>query len=156
MTRQELLDRLARAIAENEGFFVTEAQAKARKIRFPTRAQINANPGNLRAWRDAKRRPYPTSGGYVDFVAWASERFPRASREEMSRRALEEGWRILRVLVGQYIDGRYTAGKPPTVEEMFRTYAPASDGNDPAGYALFVARKIGVRPDQRLVDLVTA
>jgi hypothetical protein len=74
----------------------------------------------------------------------------------MSRRALEEGWRILRVLVGQYIDGRYTAGKPPTVEEMFRTYAPASDGNDPAGYALFVARKIGVRPDQRLVDLVTA
>ena len=156
MTRQELLDKLAPAIAENEGFFVTEAQAKARKIRFPTRAQINANPGNLRAWRDAKGRPYPTSGGYVDFVAWASERFPGASREEMSRRALEEGWRILHVLAGQYIDGRYTGGKPPTVEEMFRTYAPASDGNDPVGYARFVAGKLGAQPDQRLVDLVTA
>lgn len=156
MTRQELLDKLARAIAENEGFFVTEAQAKARKIRFPTRAQINANPGNLRAWRDAKGQPYPTNGGYVDFVAWASRQFPGVSSEEMSRRALDEGWRILRVLAGQYLDGRYTGGKPPTVEEMFRTYAPASDGNDPEAYARFVASKLGVRPDQRLIDVVTA
>lgn len=154
MTRQELLDKLSRAIAENEGFFVTEAQAKARKIRFPTRAQINANPGNLRAWR-AKGRPYPMHGGYVDFVGWASHQFPGVSREEMSRRALDEGWRILRVLAAQYIDGRYTGGKPPTLEEMFRTYAPASDGNDPAGYARFVAGRLGVRPDQRLIDLVT-
>lgn len=156
MTRQELLDKLVRAIAENEGFFVTEAQAKARKIRFPTRAQINANPGNLRAWRDAKGHPYPTGGGYVDFVGWASYQFPGMSREEMSHRALEEGWRILRVLAGQYIDGRYTGGKPPTVEEMFHTYAPLSDGNDSAGYARFVAGKLGVRPDRRLIDLVTA
>ncbi len=146
MTRQELLDKLARAIAEMEGFFSAH----------PTLAQRNANPGNLRAWRDAKGRPYPTSGGYVDFVGWASHQFPGISHEEMSHRALEEGWRILRVLAGQYVDGHYTSGKPPTVEEMFRTYAPASDGNDPAGYALFVARKIGARPDQRLVDLVTA
>jgi hypothetical protein len=156
MTRQELLDKLARAIAENEGFFVTETQAKARKIRSPTRAQINANPGNLRAWRDAKGQPYPTSGGYVDFVGWASHQFPGVSREEMSRRALDEGWRVLRVLAGQYIDGRYTSGRPPTVEEMFHTYAPASDGNDPASYARFVASKLGVRPDQRLIDVVTA
>lgn len=146
MTRQELLDKLARAIAQMEGFFSAQ----------PTLAQRNANPGNLRAWRDAKGRPYPTGGGYVDFVAWASARFPGASHEEMSRRALEEGWRILRVLAGQYIDGRYTGGRPPTVEEMFRTYAPASDRNDPAGYARFVAAKLGARPDQRLVDLVTA
>jgi hypothetical protein len=156
MTRKELIQKLARAIAEKEGFFVTEAQAKARKIPYPTRAQRNANPGNIRAWRDAKRRPYPTSGGYVDFVAWAAERFPGASREEMSRRALEEGWRILRVLIGQYLDGKYTQGKPPTVEEMFRVYAPATDGNHPANYARFVARKIGAHPDQRLLDLVTA
>jgi hypothetical protein len=39
---------------------------------------------------------------------------------------------------------------------MFRVYAPASDGNDPAGYARFVAAKLGARPDQRLLDLVTA
>jgi hypothetical protein len=148
MTRAELIEKIARAIAEMEGFYVTSAK--------PTLAQRNANPGNIRQWRDARGRPYPTHRGYVDFVAWASERFPGLSREEMSRRALEEGWRILRVLVGQYLDGKYTQGKPPTAEEMFRVYAPSADGNDPAGYARFVAGRLGARPDQRLIDLVTA
>ncbi len=156
MTRDELIDRIAQVIAEMEGFFVTEAQAKARKIPYPTRAQRNANPGNIRAWRDARGRPYPTHRGYVDFVAWASERFPGASREEISQRAIEEGWRVLRVLVGQYIDGRYTGGQPPTIEEMFRVYAPAADGNDPAGYARFLAHQLGVGIGQRLKDLITA
>ena len=148
MTRAELIDKIARAIAEMEGFYVTAAK--------PTLAQRNAKPGNIRQGRDARGRPYPTYRGYVDFVAWASERFPGASREEMSRRAIEEGWRILRVLVGQYLDGKYTQGKPPTVEEMFRVYAPSADGNHPASYARFVASRLGVRPDQRLIDLVTA
>ena len=156
MTRQELIDKTARAIAEKEGFFVTKAQAEERQMTYPTRAQRNANPGNIRAWRDVKRRPYPTSGGYVDFVVWASERIPGLSLEELSRRALDEGWRVLRVLVGQYLDGRYTGGQPPTIEEMFRVYAPAADGNDPAGYAHFVAAKLGAQPNQRLLDLVTA
>ena len=147
MTRRELIERIARAIAEMEGFYATTAK--------PTLAQRNANPGNIRAWRDARGRPYPTHRGYVDFVAWASEHFPGASREEMSQRAINEGWRILRVLVGQYLDGKYTQGRPPTVEEMFRVYAPAADGNDPEGYARYVAAKLGVRPDQGLLDLVT-
>jgi hypothetical protein len=38
---------------------------------------------------------------------------------------------------------------------MFRVYAPSTDGNHPAGSARFVAGKIGARPDQRLIDLVT-
>jgi len=148
MTRQELIQKIARAIAEMEGFYVTAAT--------PALAQRNANPGNIRQWRDGRGRAYPTGDGYVDFVAWASARFPGASREVMSQRAVEEGWRILRVLVGQYLDGRYTQGKPPTAEEMFRVYAPSADGNHPANYARFVAGKIGARPDQRLLDLVTA
>lgn len=147
MTREKLIENTARAIAEMEGFFLKSAQ--------PTLAQRNANPGNIRQWRDQRGRTYPTHRGYVDFVAWASARFPCISREEMSRKAIDEGWRILRVLVGQYLDGRYTQGKPPTAEEMFRMYAPSADGNHPANYARFVAGKIGARPDQRLVDLVT-
>ena len=147
MTRNELIEKIAQAIAEMEGFYRSATQ--------PTLAQRNANPGNIRQWRDRSGKPYPTSKGYVDFVAWASERFPGASREEMSRRALAEGWRILRVLIGQYLDGKYTRGKPPTIEEMFHVYAPATDGNHPANYARFVARKLGARPDQRLLDLVT-
>jgi hypothetical protein len=39
---------------------------------------------------------------------------------------------------------------------MFRVYAPSADGNHPANYARFVASRIGARPDQRLLDLVTA
>lgn len=165
MTRSELIDAIARAIAEKEGFYVTEDEARRRKIKWPTRAQRNANPGNVRLWRDRRDRWYPTDAGigpdgrprgYIDFVAWASERFPGVSREEMSRRALEEGWRVLRALVGQYIDGRYTDGRPPTIAEMFQKYAPADDANDPDGYAAFVARRLGVTPSTRLVDLVTA
>ena len=154
MTRLELVDRLARAMAEREGFYVTEEQAKARGIPWPTLAQRNANPGNIRRWADARGKPYPTHRGYVDFVAWASDRYPGASREEISRRALEEGWRVLRVLIGQYLDGRYTGGQTPTFEQMFRVYAPSADNNDPAGYARFVAAKLGARPDQRITDLI--
>ena len=148
MNRQEFIEKIARAIAEMEGFYLTAAQ--------PTLAQRNANPGNIRLWRDGRDRAYPTHLGYVDFVAWASARFPGSSREEMSRAAIDEGWRILRVLIGQYLDGRYTQGKPPTAEEMFRVYAPSADGNHPANYARFVADRIGTRPNQRLLDLVNA
>lgn len=147
MTREELVQRLAQAIAEMEGFYRRD------KI---TLAQRNANPGNIRQWRDARGRPYPTYRGYVDFVQWAADQMPGASDEQISERALAEGWRVLRVLVERYINGDYTAGQPPTIEEMFRVYAPSSDGNHPANYARFVATKLGARPDQRLVDLVTA
>ena len=156
MTRNELIDKLARLIAEKEGFYVTEAQAKGCKIRYPTLAQLNANPGNIRTWKDAHGRPYPASQGYVDFVAWASDRFRGATRESLSARALEEGWRVLRVLVGKYLEGKYTLGKPPTITEMFQKYAPASDHNDPAGYASFVASKLGASPETRLLDLILA
>lgn len=156
MTRAELIERLSQLIAEKEGFFVTEEKAKSRNMRFPTRAQINANPGNIRVWRNAKRQPYPALNGYVDFVAWAKEQMPGISEEDAKVRGLEEGWRVLRVLATQYVDGRYTKGDPPTAREMFSVYAPAEDNNDPVVYADFVAKQLGARPDQRLIDLVTA
>ncbi len=142
MTQRECVDKIARAIAEYEGFF-------ARRTR-PTLAQRNANPGNVRSWKDARGRPYPRFRGYVDFVAWASEKFPGATHEEISRRAVEEGWRVLRVLVSQYLAGKYTGNKTPTLYEMFRVYAPASDGNDPERYARYVASRLGIPPDQVL------
>ena len=73
---------------------------------------------------------------------------------EVRERALEEGWRVLHVLVEQYIAGRYTRGIHPTVEQMFRKYAPGSDGNDPGRYARFVAGCLGVPVTQRLADLI--
>ena len=74
MTLPELINRLTPAIAVREGFFVTEAQANPRGLKFPTRAQRNASRGNIYEWRDSRNRPYPGSGGYAGFVAWASAR----------------------------------------------------------------------------------
>jgi hypothetical protein len=92
----------------------------------------------------------------VDFVAWAAAKFPGTSHDEISRRALAEGWRILRVLVGHYLDGRYTGGKPPTIAQMFRIYAPSADGNQPEAYARFVASRLGIAEDKPLNELITA
>jgi hypothetical protein len=156
MTRSELVDRLSRAIAAREGFYVTEAQAKAQKLKYPTLAQRNANPGNIREWRNSRNQPYPQSSGYVDFVAWASNTFPGATAEELSQKALAEGWRVLRKLVGQYLDGKYTGGKVPTLREMFVVYAPASDGNSPEAYAQFVAEKLSVSAEIPIGKLVNA
>ncbi len=155
MTRQELIERIAQAIAEKEGFYLTGAQASRRRIRYPSRAQRNANPGNVRTWRDARGKRYPTDGGYVDFVAWASARYPGLAGEPLNQKAIEEGWRVLQVLVGQYIDGRYTEGKPPSLTEMFGVYAPGADGNDPEGYAKSVADQLEVQPGSRPIDLIS-
>ncbi len=156
MTRKELIERIAQAIAEKEGFYFSEAKAKQRRIRFPSRAQRNANPGNVRTWRDARGKRYPVDGGYVDFVAWASARYTGLVGDVLSQKAIEEGWRVLRVLVGQYIDGRFTEGKPPSLIEIFQVYAPGTDGNDPEGYARFVAAKLGVDMNQTLIALISA
>ena len=155
MTRKELIEGIAQAIAEKEGFYLSEAQARKRRIRYPSRAQRNANPGNVRSWRDARGKRYPIDGGYVDFIAWASVRYPGLTGEALNQKALEEGWRVLRVLVGQYIDGRYTEGSPPSLIEMFRVYAPGTDGNDPEGYAKSVADKLEVLPGSRPIDLIS-
>jgi hypothetical protein len=90
VTRSELIERLARAIAKREVFFFTEAQAASCRLKNPTRAQRNANPGNVREWRDGRNRPYPRCGGYVDFVVWASDSLPGASIAELSRMVLRK------------------------------------------------------------------
>jgi hypothetical protein len=89
-----------------------------------TLARINNNPGNIRTWagigRDRLNR------GYVVF--------PSAT----------DGWNALYKLVDDYIDGRYHGGRSPNLVEMFRTYAPAADSNDPDHYARFVASRTGL------------
>lgn len=145
LSRSEVIEIMAQASAHKEGFYVTAEQARANRMRFPTRAQRNANPGNVRRWKSANGTPYPVEGGYVDFVAWAGGDVLKA---------LEEGWRVLRVLLGQYIDGRYHGGKHPTIREIYATYAPAEDSNNPESYAQFVAKRLGVDPDTRPVDLI--
>jgi hypothetical protein len=131
MTFYQLTDRLARAIAEYEGFYKPGSLA-----------QRNANPGNVRDWRVGST-PYPKRQGYVDFVRWAATRNAGAPLTDIYRRAEAEGWRVLKVLVSQYLLGKYH-GETPTLRQFFAKYAPAKDGNEPEAYAKFVARKLGL------------
>jgi len=89
-----------------------------------TLARINHNPGNIRTWAGAGRDKL--NHGYVVFVDDSA------------------GWNALYKLVDDYVDGRYTGGRSPTLTEMFRTYAPAADANDPDHYARFVAARTGL------------
>lgn len=145
MTRQELIDRLADGFAHEEGFYIMEEQARKTKICFPTRAQRNLNPGNIRRWSRGGKQ-YPCSGGYVDFGAlFAGDQ----------QTALAEGWRVLKVLIGKYIDGRYHGGNKPTLRELLAVYSPSTDGNDPERYARHVAERADVPIDIPLVTLIT-
>lgn len=157
MSDQKLIDAMAEAMATKEGFYVSEEQARARGIRWPTVAQRCCNPGNVRAWQDAGGRWYPTTGGlgpdgrprgYVDFVAWARARHGEKPEEELRRLALAEGWRVLKRQIEIYLSGRHTDGRRPSPREMFRKYAPKADGNDPEAYADFVAGRLGISPDE--------
>jgi hypothetical protein len=125
-----LIDRIADAIAHEEGFY----------LKGPSLAKRNLNPGNIRQWMHGGKA-YPTYRGYVDFGAWA---------KGDATDGLAEGWRVLKALVGQYVAGKYTGGRVPTLYQMFEVYAPAADANHPKGYAEFVAKSIGVPADQAL------
>lgn len=144
MTRIQLIQALATAISRHEGFTVTQEQARSRGIKWPTRAQQNCNPGNIRRW-SRNGVAYPQTAGYVDFAAWAG-----GDRVK----GLNEGWRILRVLVGQYVDGKYHKGISPTLAQMFAVYAPSADSNDPDAYARGVAAHLGVSPNVSLASLI--
>lgn len=143
MSRDELISRLAEAIAAYEGW--NRPGSLARRL---------ANPGCIRRWRTTTGRQYPTASDYVDFVAWARDRHPDASDADVRAAAEREGWRVLRVLIGRYIDGKLTQGRSPTLREMMAVYAPASDRNDPARYAAYVARRAGIPMTVPLAELL--
>lgn len=118
-----IIDSLAKAIAEMEGF-----TSGASKI-----ARENNNPGNIRFWHDS----LPMNKGFT--------KFPN----------LDAGWNALNKLIGDYIKGRYTGGKSPTLEEFFAKYAPGSDGNNPVKYAQYVSGRTGIPLGVPLQDYIT-
>ena len=91
-------------------------------------AQRNNNPGNIRRWGS-----WPIRDGYVHFSV------------------LDAGWRALRRQVALNIWKGLTlyeffGGKP----YVYYGYAPAKDNNNPKAYAEYVAKRIGVKPDEVL------
>ena len=151
MTLDELVDLVTRAMSIVEGFEVTAEEAAARHIAFPTLPQRLYNPGDIREWKH-NGVAYPEQSGYVDFLAWAKLQ-PGSVNPQAE--ALAEGWRVLRVLATQYINGQYTHGVPPNLIQMIAVYAPACDKNNPGSYSSVVAAKVGIPADVVLKSLVT-
>lgn len=94
-------------------------------------SQRQKNPGNLRSWG-----ALPVVKGYV--------LFPDP----------ESGWSALRRQIGKNIDRGLTlqeffGGKPG----VYGGYSPASDKNNPHGYAQYVAGRVGIKPDVPLNTL---
>lgn len=145
MTYEEVVAKIAEAIAHYEGFYLEEEKAKQRGVRWPTLAQRHCNPGNIRRWqRDGV--PYPQENGYVDFLRWAKEQ-PQFPPEKWKEEALKEGWRVLRLLVSRYVAGHFHGGKSPSLLDFFRVYAPSADRNHPQKYAEFVSEFSGIPVD---------
>jgi hypothetical protein len=111
--RVEFTKVFARAIAEREGYFVTEEQAKQRKLRWPTLAQRNNNPGNLRMWKG-----FPRNGGYAAFPDAAT------------------GWAKLSKQISLDID------RGLTFRQFVYKYAPPEDKNETEAYLGFVLNKL--------------
>jgi len=91
-------------------------------------AARNNNPGNLRSWGTA-----PLVDGYARFDT------PAAGWSALVRQI------ELNISRGLSL-GEFFAGKPG----VYSGYAPASDNNQPAAYAQFVARRVGVPVDTPL------
>lgn len=131
MTRTELIRVIANSIAHREGYYITAQQAQKRGMKWPTRAQRNNNPGNLRRW--SRSDVYDSADPKNRYVIFPSDK---------------AGWAALHELCDQYMRGRYHGARKPSLREWFKVYAPAEDSNDPASYAAGVAKALtaaGVR-----------
>jgi len=120
---QENLDGMAKAIAEQEGFGVPGAR--------PTR---NCNPGDLRSWPG-----YPQDDGGFSIFPDDATGWEKLHLDLTNHAAHYPDQTIEQFIAG---DG---AGWPG--------YAPASDANDSAGYALSLARALGVETGTTFAEL---
>lgn len=118
LTETELIDRFARAVARQEGFFD--------KRKIPTVGQRCNNPGNLTHWRDPQGNPFPQANGYVMFPD-----------EKTGWRALKAQCRI-NIMKRRLTFLEFFAGRPG----VYSGFCPRDDNrdrslrkNDPVAYA---------------------
>lgn len=115
------IDTLASAIARMEGFTAGRG-----------RGVVNNNPGNLRDYRTAAGAWAIWPGLPHDDAGFP--RFPSVS----------DGWAALKRDLG------LKSARGMTLQQIIGAWAPASDGNDTAGYLANVSAWTGLRPDQTL------
>jgi hypothetical protein len=135
--RTKLVNEFADAIAHHEGFYLTSAECKARKIPFPTVAQRHNNPGNMRAWGS-----YPIVDKYAQFDNVANGW--RAVRRQCERNIFERELTFYEFFAGQ----RQPDGTLVHPTRSYSGFAPASDDdrkhgvNNPRVYAETVFARI--------------
>ena len=120
-----MLQRLAGAIAEMEGFY------KPRSV--PQRLN---NPGDLMFAHQRKAVPHSIVGSDNKVRIYAE--FP----------TIEDGWEAL------YRQIRLDASRGLTISQFIHKYAPADDGNNPRSYTAYVCRRLGVGKDSLLSSLL--
>lgn len=115
------LDAFAQQIKRVEGYYPPGTPG------YPTGslAYRNNNPGNIRyvTYYANHFGAVPGDGGYARFPTYAI------------------GYEALKHQI------TLDANRGLTIRQMMAKYAPASDGNDPAGYAATIARALGVSVD---------
>lgn len=143
--RESLIQCWMEACAHEEGFYVTEAQAKARKMAWPTIAQKNNNPLNLRTWGS-----HPIRNGYVHFLPDVQLGAPLPKTHAGWKAAYTQSMRAI-------FEKKFMAGGKPTrgltlfeiyagqrdaagnvVKGGYSGWAPSKDSNNPKAYAEFV------------------
>lgn len=132
--RASLVSAIAEAGAHEEGFYVTEDQAKKRKIKWPTLAQLNNNPGNLAMWGS-----HPIRYGFVHFLPDVKPGEPlpkdhpgwKALRRQYERMIFERHLTFYTMYAGQRDEqGNVIKGGYPGYASK-----QASSLNDPVRYA---------------------
>lgn len=123
--KDNLLDYFVKAVATHEGFFVTEAEAKVRKMIWPTPAQKNNNPINLEAWGS-----HPIKLGYVQFptiaLGW------KAAKRQCERNIFERKLSFFKFFAGERDKNQ------DVILGGYAGFRPRNKGNDPEAYATFV------------------
>lgn len=132
MQTLEFIHAFAEAIADMEGYNLTQAAAIRQGTAWPTIAQKNKNPGNLRHWERRLNKQ-----GYAEF-ATAKEGFMALYAQILLN--------ILRG-VNTY---EFFGGK----KGVYSGYAPSADGNKPKIYAEFVARKLNIDPSVEIIRII--
>lgn len=98
---------------------------------FPgSRAFRNNNPGNLK-WASWEKATGKDKDGFAVYATF------------------DDGWSDLLTLLGR----RATQHPEWSLLDLFNSYAPATDNNDPLGYASFVAQQTGLDVNTKLGEI---
>lgn len=124
------LERLMYAMAETEGW---APPGKSKAVGGSASFRRN-NPGNLRA---------------SPFAVGSENGFAVFNTDQDGFAALK--WDLIQKSAGNTSTG--LSGKS-TLEDLIHVWAPASDGNDPAGYLQSVLTKTGFPATMRLAELL--